>query len=84
MSHEQEAYLSSAEAAAIIGCRIAQVRLLCRAGKLVAKQGAKRARGHDWLVERASAEKWAAREGRGRKRSGVPILSSRPEEEERN
>ena len=44
--------LTTAEAAAIIGCRPASVKNLCQRGKI---PGAEK-RGRDWFIPRASAE----------------------------
>lgn len=59
-----EGYVSAAEAARIIGCVDSRVRQLLRAKKLVGERV-----GRDWLVEKKSAEEYAASE---RKRGPKP------------
>jgi excisionase family DNA binding protein len=46
-------YVTTSEAAEIIGCVDSRVRQLLRAGKVAGRRV-----GRDWLVDRASAERW--------------------------
>lgn len=67
---DPEQYISVADAAALIGCEPRNVRILCKAGTIVARQSqTKRGSGNEWEVLRSSVEEWAKRKGRGRPRS---------------
>lgn len=69
-------YVTTSEAAEIIGCVARRVRQLLQAGKLVGKR-----MGRDWLVDRSSAEAYrdsARKPGRPFKTAPEPAPAPRP------